>query len=113
VHSQTSRGAHDAGALYVHDAGADDMASTMARSRSPLFQTVAGAPAKALNCGCGAKEFILLFAVLVWSSALLYIPGHMAKAGARRSDDWLSASDGFAGKPRVITVPEAGGSVNL
>ena len=80
----------------------------MARTRSPLFQVVAGAPQKAMNCGCGAKELILVFAVLVWSSALLYIPRHMAGAGARSSDDWLSASDGFAGKPRVITVPEVG-----
>lgn len=71
-------------------------------ARTPLFNTLANTQKKALSCRCcGIKEFILLFAIALWSFALIVIPKRIAQAHGQGGNPWNEV-----GKPRVIAQPE-------
>ena len=52
------------------------------------------------------KELILLFAIVLWSAALILIPSRIAAASAAAGNDAWMGGGTTKGKPRIITVPE-------
>ena len=69
-------------------------------ARTPLFTTLANTRKKAFSgrC-CGFKELFLIFAIVLYSLALLIIPKRLARA--QSGNAWNEV-----GKPRVIVQPE-------
>lgn len=94
--------------LFVKKIGAGEISCLLATHpltmpRSPLFTTLARGPSRALSCRwLGWKELFLLFAVALWSVALLEVPKQISKAQGKGSNAWNDE----VGKPRVIMAPE-------